>query len=152
MAGPDVGILLPTPPPAGWRFRPPSPQVVEVQQPAAGSDWTWPAERGHLLRLSLVHARLTSSTTAGTRRPRLRVVAPSTRVLLTIPAPTALAASGANTYEWISGSAHAYAGGTHQVMPLSDAVFPPDCTVDVVTDTLKAGDQWTVVTLTVELV
>lgn len=151
MAGDMTGWLIATPPPAGWRFRAPSPQVVPVQQPAAGAQWTWSAERGHLMRLTTVHARLTTNATAGTRRPRLRVRDPNGRTLLTVPAPTVISTTATATYEWLVGSGHAYNGGGHMVMPLVDTIFPPNCTVDVATIGMAAGDAWTVVTLMVEL-
>lgn len=146
-----VEMLQVTPPPRGWRFRPPSPQVVPLERPVAAADWLWKSETGHLLSLGSAHATLTTSATVATRIPRLQVVDSATHVLVSFQVPAIITASKAVEITWARGVGRSDATGTNVLISSPDLIFPPNCTVRTTTVALSAGDQWSSITLLVEL-
>lgn len=144
-------ITLQSTPPPGWRFVAPSPQVLALDDPAAGADWAYKLPTNRLAKLKAVNAKLTTSATAATRAPQLQVKTQNGRLVIGTLLNVPLTEGESGILYWATG----YGMQTHTSYLVSPGLpfltLPPGCTVLSVTTTLKAGDQWSTITLLVEL-
>lgn len=149
---PDPEVMIGVTPPSDWRYIPPSPQIVSIGQPAAGSDWTLTRQSKGLFRVGSIFAKLTTSATAATRVPRAQVVDGTTRVLVSVVVPAVIAATKAVEITWAREMGRGDATGINHVVSLPDVTFPPNSQLKMSTTGLAAGDQWSDVVVIVEYV
>jgi hypothetical protein len=122
--------------------------VQLVGNPAAGSDWSFAIPGNSRFQLTAVHAKLVTSSTAGTRTASLQFKDGSGNVLGIIDATATQALSTTIDYTGITGAFAGGGGGVHNYWPLPPITLGQSFTIGTTTANLAAGDQWSAITLT----
>ena len=119
--------------------------------PAAGAAFSLKLDAAYDYRILSARATYTTDATVANRYPVLSVVSQDGTVLFAIAASTAVAASSAITYQWLSGIGYSSVGDlVNAVLPLADFLISGAYTVSLSATAIDAGDQISGVSLYVE--
>lgn len=119
--------------------------VVPVTNPAAGADWSVTLAAGGRLRVA--RGQLQASAAVANRVPSLEIRDASSNLLFRGSGPTATAGQGIR-YNWAPGLGFSSViDGVTASVP--DLLLPAGAVINVSTNSIQGGDQWSGVTLTV---
>ena len=117
-----------------------------LDEPSAGSDWSFVPSSTDSFRLTSIYAKFTTSATVASRTPRLTVTSQSGADLFAKATVSTIGASVTTIFSWSSGAGPATGGSTSYDGTISDGVpdwwMPPNTTIKIVTGLLQAADQW----------
>lgn len=123
-------------------------EVVTVNQPAVGADFSWKFSRPG--RIRAFSAVLTTDATAGNRAPTFAIKDKTGAILSNCVCTSTQAASATRSYAADSFVGSAAANSQVALSAFAFGWFDQDFTFGSMTALLDAGDQWTNVRLVVE--
>lgn len=126
------------------------PYTVEIDQPAAGAEFTVIPSAGDWSRVLSVVATLTTSAVVATRAADLQTVNPTGDLLAVDISQAGQVASKTITYNWRPSNAFygVDASTTAAVQSCPGFWLPPGAKVSSKTQAKDVGDQWSAITCT----
>lgn len=127
------------------------PISVDVANPAAGADWSYTLPANFAYKLQSVFATITTSGVSGTRIPRLSISDGAGNLLARIQVAGGTAGSLTHNYVWMLGVVSTTTSAElHKSMALCNMILSAGWVIEVATDLIQAGDQWSNIQLSFE--
>lgn len=123
--------------------------VVQIANPAAGTDWSYQVPQGKRVRLGNLEALLTTSAVAGTRIIAFQILDNNGNIVYAIDASNNQVAATARRQGFGNQGPNVSVALLNSVIPsLRDFVIPEFWTIRAVTTAMDVGDQWSSIFLT----
>jgi hypothetical protein len=146
-------VLIPTPgSPGGWRFTPPAPRVVPINQPTKGAGVTVKLPSDRLCRIDSVCCKLTTSVTVSNRNVLVEALSSTSNLLWAVDSGANIPATKTMVLSWAIGLGATHAATANLVAALPNVLLPPNSTLSIVVSGVEATDQLATVCIVYELI